>query len=392
MPRQRYEPVVLADTSRLTFAERLEYQKHGVMAEDLPTIYLNNRMEKTEYDSVLGLFLEKVSRKPKEELDAAVRQRIAANAPRPQNGPEMTLFGVNRRPVIDLNDEFELTVAHSYTLKRVMAKYLSIRLGVPVYSPSLLLQHPHHPFMLAKPDYIAVFPDPDTGEMCRFVNVKCKTATHWKLDDLQREIPAGHELLCRHEMAVANLDETILAYLCDNNEGGFVLYHLDRDYAAEARVIQCAKTFWQSYVEPELLPVPTVPSDAAERDIALYAESRRRYRRPPDVMRRGMSELVSAYERQKEVYDSCKSAFEDAKEGLSLIEHQLSALMLDESDGQCGDVKMRWTTRKSRSVDMDGLAAAYPDIYARFVSEKIKPGFEVKLKKSAQKKEQKEAA
>ena len=61
MPRQRYEPVILADTSRLTFPERLEYQKLGIMADDLPTIYLNNRMEKTGYESVLGLFLEKVS-------------------------------------------------------------------------------------------------------------------------------------------------------------------------------------------------------------------------------------------------------------------------------------------------------------------------------------------
>lgn len=230
MPRQRYEPVILADTSRLTFPERLEYQKLGIMADDLPTIYLNNRMEKTGYESVLGLFLEKVSRKKKEELDAGVEQRLAQNNPRPQNEPEMLLFGVTRRPVVDLNEEFELTIAHSYTLKRVMAKYLSIRLGVPVYSPALLLQHPHHPFMLAKPDYVAVFPDPDTGELNRLVNVKCKTATYWKLEELKKQIPTEHELLCRHEMAVANLDETILAYLCDNNEGGFVLYHLDRDY------------------------------------------------------------------------------------------------------------------------------------------------------------------
>lgn len=66
--------------------------------------------------------------------------------------------------------------------------------------------------------------------------------------------------------------------------------------------------------------------------------------------------------------------------------------MLDREEALCGDVKMRWTQRKTRSVDMDGLALAYPDIYARFVREKVTPGFEVRLKKSAQTKETKEAA
>ena len=80
MQRQKNEPVVLADTSRLTFPERLEYQKLGIMADDLPIIHLNNRMEKAEYESVLGLFLEKVSRKTKEELDEAVRLLTAIPA------------------------------------------------------------------------------------------------------------------------------------------------------------------------------------------------------------------------------------------------------------------------------------------------------------------------
>ncbi len=219
MPRQQYQPVVLADTTRLTFPERLEYQKLGIMADELPAIYLDNQMEKTEYKNVLGLFLNKMSRKTKAELDQMVCTRLEQNASRKLAEPELPIFGINRRPIIDVNEEFELPIVHSYTVKRVMAKYLSIRFGMPVYSPSLLLQHPYHPFMMAKPDYIAVFPDPQTGELNRMVNVKCKTATYWKLDELKAQIPVEHELLCRHEMAVTNLDETILVYLCDNNEG-----------------------------------------------------------------------------------------------------------------------------------------------------------------------------
>ena len=193
-------------------------------------------------------------------------------------------------------------------------------------------------------------------------------------------------------MAVANIDEAILAYLCDNNEGGVVLYRLDRDCGVESSVTQCAKRFWTENVEAGVLPLPTVPSDAAERDIALYAASRRQYRRPPELIERGMPELVSAYIRQKALCDQHKTDLEEAKEQLKRLEFGLSTHMIGREEALCGDVKMRWTQRKSRSVDMDGLALAYPDIYARFVREKVTPGFEVKLKKSAQMKETKEAA
>ena len=170
------------------------------------------------------------------------------------------------------------------------------------------------------------------------------------------------------------------------------LYRLDRDYGLETSIIQCAKSFWTENVEAGVLPLPAVPSDAAERDIALYAASRRQYRRPPILIEQGMPELVSAYTRQKGLCDQYKADLEEAKEQLKRLEFDLSAYMLDREEATCGDVKMRWTRRKTRSVDMDGLALAYPDIYARFVREKVTPGFEVRLKKSAQTKETKEAA
>ena len=76
MPKARYDAVPLVDTSRLTFLERLEYQKLGIMAEELPTIYQNDRMEEVEYNSVLGLFLEKAGRIFElEELSEAEKPR-----------------------------------------------------------------------------------------------------------------------------------------------------------------------------------------------------------------------------------------------------------------------------------------------------------------------------
>lgn len=163
MPKARYDAVPLVDTSRLTFSERLEYQKLGIMAEELPAIYQNDQMEEVEYNSVLGLFLEKTGRKSKEELDREVEQRREEGPAYPPIEPEATLFGVSRRPVVDVNEDFQLTIAHSYTLKTVLAKYLSVRFGVPIYKNTLILQHPppslpHGPAGLYRP-----VPEPGNG-------------------------------------------------------------------------------------------------------------------------------------------------------------------------------------------------------------------------------------
>ena len=297
MPKERYQPVPFVDTAGLTRGEWLEYRKHGIGASDIPTIF-----EKTEYNSVLGLFMEKVSRRPKEELDKEVAQRIIENRAE-LIAPELCLFGETRRPVIDPDATFNLTTEYGHALEIVMGKYLSTRLGVPVYRIPTMLQHPHYPFLFANLDFVAVFPDRETGELCNVVNVQCKTATHWKLDEIKEQIPEAHELQCRQEMCVANLDETIIIYLCDNNEGGIVSYRIPRDYTLENSIIQAAKGFWQGHVEKKILPFPSVPTNAAMRDIALYATARRQSYRPPEILERGMPELVQRYAKLKALAD-----------------------------------------------------------------------------------------
>jgi predicted phage-related endonuclease len=306
--------------------------------------------------------------------------------------PELSLFGELRQPVIDPDADFNLTTEYGNTLEIVMGKYLSTRLGVPVYRVPLMLQHPHYPFLFANLDFVAVFPDPETGELCNVVNVQCKTATHWKLDEIKEQIPIAHEIQCRQEMCVANLDESIIIYLCDNNEGGIVSYRVPRDYSLEAGLIQKAKAF-QWHVDNEILPFPSVATDAAMRDIALYATARKQSYRPPEILERGMPELVAQYVRWKEQVDKTKEDYEQAKSKLAEAALRLTPFLLDRPEAVCGDVKMKWKQRTTRPVDLDGLKLAYPDIYARFVTETVHTSFDVGLRKPAQQqKKEKEAA
>ena len=382
MPETAYNPILLADTSRLTFEEKLEYRKLGLGYSDAATIMLSDTLEKAGYNSVLGLFLDKVSRQSRAELDAVVEKRIKENRPR-DTGLDMELFGAMRRPVIDPGVDYSLRAGYSHGLKKAMACYLSCRLGIPVYNVPVILQHPDYPFMITELDFVAVFWDSETGELNRPVNVRCSPASHWKLNELEASIPPAHELECRHQMCVSGLDETILIYLCDNNEGGVVLYKIPHSKPAEVRLIKGEKSFWHSHVLEEVLPFPRIPTAAATRDIALYASQRLQYHKPPEILEYGMPELVQEYTKYKTVADRQKKEHEATVQKLDELKLQLSRFMLDQSEAACGDLRMKWREYKSRSVDWEGLELAHPDIFNRFVTETVKPGFEIRTKKSA---------
>lgn len=130
------------------------------------------------------------------------------------------------------------------------ARYLSCHLGAPVFPVPELMQHPQYPFLIAKLDFVAVLLNPETGEFDNPVNIHCRTDTNWNLSRLQEEIPAQHDLYCRAQMLVSGLKETILIYLCDNNEGGVVLYRIPSGKMMEQKLMP--HTSCQNGIEPFL--------------------------------------------------------------------------------------------------------------------------------------------
>jgi predicted phage-related endonuclease len=381
MPNETYKPAILVNTAPLLHEERLEYYKLGLGPHDVTTIFLDDSSQQTGYSSVLGIFLDKISRKAKEDLDKMVEERLKEGRKKEPAEPEMFLFGQNRRPLMDCTEEFNLVSGHRRALEYTIAKYLSCRLKMPVYPVPELMQHPQHPFLIAKLDFVAVMMNPDTGEFDHPVNLQCRTDTHWNLDKLKEEIPPAHDIFCRAQMAVSGLDETILIYLCDNNEGATVIYRIPRGKTMEQKLIQSAKQFWASHVETEILPFPRAPSDGAARDIALYAENRLQYHRLPEIWERGMPELARQYAECKAVVDEQEQSLDEAKEALEAVKHKLSGYMLNKPEAVCGDLKMKWREYKSRTLDHEAFALAYPELYNRFVTERVKPGFEIRVKK-----------
>ena len=249
MPDERYRPVPVVDTAGLTREEWLEYRKHGFGASDMPVV-----MEQSEYKSVLALFQEKVSRRPFAELEKMVAERREREG---KDGPPPPPMYGTQPLIIDPGAEFNLPAECGNALEPVIGKFLSIKMGVPVYKDTTMYRHPHYPFLLVDLDYMAICPDPVTCELNRRVIVECKTVTSWKEKDVAFAPLYPHIIQCRAEMAVMNIDEAIIVYLCDNNEGSFYAYRIYRDYGKEAEMIQRAKNLWQNHVMKEILPVPS---------------------------------------------------------------------------------------------------------------------------------------
>lgn len=375
MLRERYKPTPFVDTAGLTREEWLEYRKHGFGASDMPAV-----MEQSEYQSVLALFHEKVSRRPKEELDQMVAERIKRES---EEGPPTPPMFDDQPLIIDPGAEFNLPAECGLALEPVIAKHLSIKLGVPVYKDTVMYQHPHYPFLMATLDYMAICPDPETGEMNRRVIVECKNVTRWKEDDISFGPLYAHIIQCRAQMCVMNADEVIIAYLCDNNDGGFHVYRIYRDYGKEAELIQTAKNLWNNHVAKEVLPIPTVSTDAAWRELADYAFSGRRYELAQEYSGQKLMELTGRYIEAKRATDDYGNVFDDSKAELEQLQLQLAPYLFDQKKVVCGDLILRWKQRASRSMDYDSFKLAHPLLYAQFVTEKVSTSFEAKVKKSA---------
>jgi hypothetical protein len=169
-------------------------------------------------------------------------------------------------------------------------------------------------------------------------------------------------------------------YLCDNNEGGAYAYRIYRDYAIEAGLIQRAKDFWENHVMKEILPVPSVPTKAAWREMAGYASSGQRYEMPPDFSESRLFELSRRFAEAKAAVDRGDESLEDARAELEAIKLQLAPYVFSQKEVNCGNLTLKWKSRKTRSVDYEAFKLAYPLLYARFVTEKENISFEAKMR------------
>ena len=155
---------MLVKTADLSRADWLRYRTMGIGGSDVSVIAGIN-----PYRSVYQLWLEKTGQTEPAERDN-----------------EYTHFGTILEPVV--------------------RKEFTARTGLKVRQKHMILQSEEHPFMLANLDGVINL----DGKMCIF---EAKTASAYKLDDWQSDIPPEYMLQVQHYMAVTGAAKTYIAVL-----------------------------------------------------------------------------------------------------------------------------------------------------------------------------------
>ena len=292
---------VVVKTSNLTREEWLKYRTKGIGGSDVSIIAGIN-----PFKSVYQLWLEKTGQvEPEEE------------------GSEYTHFGTLLEPIV--------------------RKEFMERTGIKVRQKHMLLQSEEHPFMFADLDGVIN----EDGQLCIF---EAKTASAYKQEVWEEEVPAPYILQVQHYMAVTGAKKTYIAALVGGNH--FFYHEVERDEEMIAKIIVMEKYFWQHHVMGGVEPVP----DGSEATTRYFNE---RFR----ISNGKTIELPDTVLPVCEEYDNLTRQIRELETAKNAAANQLKSYLGEAEAGTVGDRKITWKSVSKNSVDTKRLKSEHPDIY-----------------------------
>ena len=292
---------VVVKTSNLTREEWLKYRTKGIGGSDVSIIAGIN-----PFKSVHQLWLEKTGQAEPEE-----------------EGSEYTHFGTLLEPIV--------------------RKEFMERTGIKVRQKHMLLQSEEHPFMFADLDGVIN----EDGQLCIF---EAKTASAYKQEVWEEEVPAPYILQVQHYMAVTGAKKTYIAALVGGNH--FFYHEVERDEEMIAKIIVMEKYFWQHHVMGGVEPVPD-GSEATTR----YFNERFRNSNGKTI------ELPDTVLPVCEEYDNLTRQIKELETAKNAAANQLKSYLGEAEAGTVGDRKIIWKSVSKNSVDTKRLKSEHPDIY-----------------------------
>ena len=292
---------VVVKTSNLTREEWLTYRTKGIGGSDVSIIAGIN-----PFKSVHQLWLEKTGQvEPGEE------------------GSEYTHFETLLEPIV--------------------RKEFMERTGIKVRQKRMLLQSEEYPFMFADLDGVIN----EDGQLCIF---EAKTASAYKQEVWEEEVPASYILQVQHYMAVTGAKKTYIAALVGGNH--FFYHVVERDEEMIAKIIAMEKYFWEHRVMGGVEPVP----DGSEATTRYFNEKFRNSNGEtielPDV-------VLPVFEE----YDNLTRQIKELETAKNAAANQLKSYLGEAETGTVGDRKITWKSISKNSVDTIRLKSEHPDIY-----------------------------
>lgn len=297
----------IINTKNLTKEEWLKYRTQGIGGSDVSVIAGIN-----PFKSAYALWLEKTGQIELEETEN-----------------NYTHFGTLLEPII--------------------RKEFTMRTGLKVRQKHMLLQSEKYPFMYANLDGVIN----EDGEMAIF---EAKTASEYKLEVWENEVPAPYILQIQHYMAVTGAKKTYIAALVGGNK--FYWHEIKRDDEMIEKIIAMEKYFWEVYVLGGMEPVP----DGSESTTKYFNE---KFKNSNGETIELPEEVISVCDEYERISEQIK-ALENEKNAMG---NQIKGYMKEAEIGIVGDRRILWQLISKSSIDTKRLKAEKPDIYADYLQQ-----------------------
>lgn len=298
---------VVVKTKNLSREEWLKYRTKGIGGSDVSIIAGIN-----PFKSVHQLWLEKTEQVEPEEQQS-----------------EYAHFGTLLEPIV--RKEFV-----ERTRLKVRQKYA-------------LLQSQKYPFMFADVDGV-IYED---GELCIF---EAKTASAYKQETWEEEVPAEYVLQVQHYMAVTGAKKTYIAALVGGNH--FYYHEVLRDEKMIAKIIAMEKHFWEYHVLGGVEPVP----DGSEATTKYFNEK----------FAAANGETVELPEEALSIcgeYDRISAEIKQLELEKNAAINQLKSMMKEAEYGTVGERKISWKEISKSGFDSKKLKAEQPEIYNNYLTQ-----------------------
>ena len=187
----------------------------------------------------------------------------------------------------------------------------------------------------------------ENGELCVF---EAKTASAYKQEVWEEEVPAPYILQVQHYMAVTGAKKTYIAALVGGNH--FFYHVVERDEEMIAKIIVMEKYFWQHHVMGGVEPVP----DGSEATTRYFNE---RFRNSNGETIELPDEVLPVCEK----YDNLTRQIKELETAKNAAANQLKRYLGEAEAGTVGDRKITWKSVSKNSVDTKRLKSEHPDIY-----------------------------
>ena len=298
---------VVVKTNNLTREEWLKYRTGGIGGSDVSIIAGIN-----PFKSIHQLWLEKTGRVEPEQTES-----------------EYAYFGTLLEPIV--------------------RKEFTERTGIKVRQKHMLLQSEEYPFMYADLDGVIN----EGGELAIF---EAKTASQYKMNTWEEDVPAGYILQVQHYMAVTGAKKTYIAALVGGNH--FVYHVVERDEVLIAKIIAMEKYFWETHVIGGAEPVPDGSEATTNYFNSRFSNSNGQTIELPE-------EALAICEEYKRLSEELK-LLETAK---SAAANQLKSYLKEAESGTVGDRKIVWKQIYKSSLDQKRLKEEKPDIYNGYITQ-----------------------